>query len=1265
MRVFVSSVINGYEEYRAAAADAIRALEHEAVLMQPGEQPASPSGPQSACLTELEECDAVVFLMGARYGWVNPHSDKSAVREEWEHADAVGKPCLVFAEVDVEHEADQRELLDEMENYIDGRFRAVYRDTEQLILEVVKALRALADRETPAQPARLAGLPPNCQEAIAEVEQVDPQAALRLLEVLCNHGLSLGRLARIVAEPPEWIVVAPSSVWDALVGFMDAYEIEGAEDARRRAVREASPRSSLHLIALAIKEADGGNMEQAEALLAQLPEGHACAETARARAANDHEGAISAVHNVRLHQSADRDIALFGATMLAWGLYCMEQPSRAADVLRQANEAHPGRGFLLMAEAEMAMAAGAQALPGTTESREWFRRADETALRSRDSLRQWAGPSHQAVALACSARRFLGDYRAAADIAAEASPGGEEAETTIGGWSTQEEAAHPDVISQRGLALVMLPDRRGELFALPLDDIDTSDALAVRAVRAVRAHMDEDPAAGVLARRALDNARDLSERRTALMCVASIGALNEDELAATDLAATDVSLALAMSEFASGDYAEAAQLLEPLLLESPVHADYLAEALHRAGDTGAAVECLEDAARQFSAPALLVRAVEMLVRESEDPGRAEEIAQRVLAQDQGLTSDERQRLMGCLVDLAGDRQNWPAMEAWAQAAVHEDPDHERARWVVASALHLQAHHQQAWDYIKRYGLHPFDEATAVLFAEACRLAPEVSDDEISRVAEIAEEFGSSEEAGAAALIAAQVRLADPGRSALPTLRLRVEGLLDLYSARYPHSEHLRRHEGDSEELLSAITADLEAQLPYKVLQLAAVEAIRIGHMPYGVLGTMTSRTYAEVLLTVVVGTITAIPTDPELRDQERAAAENALGGTVAADTSAPVVCLLLGLDPQQLASEFKKVFAANEQRDDARQAVASARQQVVGFIGIEPATGRLFTSETTEEQQAEHRTRAAQLSACLEGWQRIESHHLPRPSPPPEGTDGPMSPWDAAMRVAIDQDCSLWADDCALRDLARAEGVQAFGTWALLEALAVRAVEQGESVPDLVDIKHQMLSAGIADIPLSSAELDLAITTAGDQIGSDVESVVAAWLSRPAVWVVDFPETLHRYTNYVWTLTRQGRSSHVPELLYAAALGAGPPTDVAMRPVVIGGLLSTAVSAGGADPESVPVLIDVVRRVSHRIVAAGVFLTAASEGTAPNPEEMSHPDVAPILAEAVRGLFHALEPAIDSQQAVQAVMRMFASAEPDDRETIAAALLNPDLNRPQ
>lgn len=216
-------------------------------------------------------------------------------------------------------------------------------------------------------------------------------------------------------------------------------------------------------------------------------------------------------------------------------------------------------------------------------------------------------------------------------------------------------------------------------------------------------------------------------------------------------------------------------------------------------------------------------------------------------------------------------------------------------------------------------------------------------------------------------------------------------------------------------------------------------------------------------------------------------------------------------------------------------------------------------------------------------------------------------------------------------------------------------------MPDHTDIKHKMLAAGIADIPLLSAELDQAVAAADDQNEIDAESLVAAWLSRPVVWNADFPGTLSRFTNQVWRFTREGRNSDIPGLLYAAALGTGPQADIPMRPVAIGSLLAMAISAGGADPESVPALIDVARRLTHRFAVAEVFLAAARKGAAPTPDEMSRPDVTTLLAETVRGLFHALEPAVGPQQATQAVMRMFTRADLDDREIVAAALLDPAL----
>ena len=141
MRVFVSSVVCDYEHFRAAAKRAIDALGHVAVVMD-RTHPASRRSPQTACLEAVEESDAVVLLIGGRYGSIQ-ESGKSATHEEWDHARSLGKPLLVFVE-DLDCRGEQQSaFLEEVSNWQRGRFWVHYTTPLELSPEVVGALRSL------------------------------------------------------------------------------------------------------------------------------------------------------------------------------------------------------------------------------------------------------------------------------------------------------------------------------------------------------------------------------------------------------------------------------------------------------------------------------------------------------------------------------------------------------------------------------------------------------------------------------------------------------------------------------------------------------------------------------------------------------------------------------------------------------------------------------------------------------------------------------------------------------------------------------------------------------------------------------------------------------------------------------------------------------------------------------------------------------------------------------------------------------------------
>lgn len=136
MKVFISSVVGGYEHFRAGAAEAIEMLGHQ--VLRSEDFPASTGTPQQACLAAVREADVVVLLLGERYG-APQESGLAATHEEYREA-REQKPVLVFVEERVTHEATQRAFLDEVEAWSTGHVRVGFSTSEDLKTKVTRAL---------------------------------------------------------------------------------------------------------------------------------------------------------------------------------------------------------------------------------------------------------------------------------------------------------------------------------------------------------------------------------------------------------------------------------------------------------------------------------------------------------------------------------------------------------------------------------------------------------------------------------------------------------------------------------------------------------------------------------------------------------------------------------------------------------------------------------------------------------------------------------------------------------------------------------------------------------------------------------------------------------------------------------------------------------------------------------------------------------------------------------------------------------------------
>ena len=145
MDIFISSVITNYTAYRNAAYRAIQDLGHNPSRFEDlPSLPSTAATPRTACLEFVGDCDAMVLLLGARYGSMQEGSSKSATYEEWEEACRTRKPVLVFVEAVEAREDLQREFVREVSSWDSGSVWTPYKSPEELYRQVVRALARFA-----------------------------------------------------------------------------------------------------------------------------------------------------------------------------------------------------------------------------------------------------------------------------------------------------------------------------------------------------------------------------------------------------------------------------------------------------------------------------------------------------------------------------------------------------------------------------------------------------------------------------------------------------------------------------------------------------------------------------------------------------------------------------------------------------------------------------------------------------------------------------------------------------------------------------------------------------------------------------------------------------------------------------------------------------------------------------------------------------------------------------------------------------------------
>ena len=226
MKVFISSVIGGFELYRDAAADAITSLGYEVIRAE--DFGAVASSPQEACLAGVREADMTVLLLGERYGLRQP-SGLSATHEEFREARS-HQPVLAFVQEYVDYEPEQAEFIAEVRAWETGSLTASFTTEDQLRRAVT---RGLHDHAVSAA----SGLVDEGELLALAEEGVDTPKSFRLFGGDPQVSLSL-------AAGPRQEVLRPSELEDSELS--QGLQKEARFGAGSLFVSEAESSTELH-----------------------------------------------------------------------------------------------------------------------------------------------------------------------------------------------------------------------------------------------------------------------------------------------------------------------------------------------------------------------------------------------------------------------------------------------------------------------------------------------------------------------------------------------------------------------------------------------------------------------------------------------------------------------------------------------------------------------------------------------------------------------------------------------------------------------------------------------------------------------------------------------------------------------------------------------------------------------------------------------------------------------------------------------------------
>jgi hypothetical protein len=401
-------------------------------------------------------------------------------------------------------------------------------------------------------------------------------------------------------------------------------------------------------------------------------------------------------------------------------------------------------------------------------------------------------------------------------------------------------------------------------------------------------------------------------------------------------------------------------------------------------------------------------------------------------------------------DIAGRHRDYAAVKEVAEEWHSALPDDANGSWNLVFSLARLAEHTQAYELLTRLDLEARTENQALLAAEILyRAAP--PDAAVRDLEALSSRFGRTEGLEIA-LISAALDAGQAGVVLPEALAVEVSERLESFSERFPESGFIQRLDAPaSRDDLDALMRETHEESARA--QLDAHEAIANGQLPVNALAVVSPVGQVGVAWS----RLASLPLgfgQPALDTHERAAANDAIGGGAVWDPSSIYISNLLGNDvANRIGQALPGSLIATQTLEDA-DAAASGGGPAASEIGYDPATQRAFM-RTAPEQEIEHQRSsidsALNVAKALDVRAPVQSGDEDQLSNVIDNPDF-ATPWQvfaATVLTARQLQRPVYSDDRWIRVFARALGVRAFGTVALVDAMRDRgllsAKERGAS----------------------------------------------------------------------------------------------------------------------------------------------------------------------------------------------------------------------------